>query len=193
MLFGDGIEHVLLGWGGLDGPAPIGASGLVRFDLATGRPDWSFAPPDDLRAIDDCYALNVAEDATWIYYYRCFDLVRIGRDGTTRRWKTETSGARALACDTDRTLLIGRYGERWNATLWRRATDRLEEPHNVTIALPDGSTPTARAFGRGDRILISDGPRWFAANLADILEDSSDDEAGADPGSPLDHIRHRHS
>jgi hypothetical protein len=190
VMFGDAIEHVLVdrlnrawvgyfdeglfgnfGWDFGEGRVLLGPSGLVRFDLGIGKPDWSFTADGTVRAIYDCYALNVADDAVWLYYYDAFDLVRIDRDGSMRRWSTETRGARALAIGTDRTLLVGGYGDKhWEATLWSRAEVALENPCRVALALPDGSPPEGRAFGRGDRLYVWDGPRWYSSSINDIAE-----------------------
>jgi hypothetical protein len=142
-LFGDAIAHVLVdgfnqAWVGYsdegvfgnfewdygEGPIPLGPSGLVRFDVAAGKPNWSFEADKRDQMIADCYALNVARDATWVYYYTAFDLVRIDLGGAVRRWSTETRGARAVVCGPSRTLLIGRYGEPWEATVWEREATR---------------------------------------------------------------------
>lgn len=88
------------GWGGQGAP-PIGATGLVHFDRfdAHGAKQWEFHPPPGLNVMFDCYALNVASDVVWAYYYTEFPLVRITPDGRTRGWRSEVPGATAFATD----------------------------------------------------------------------------------------------
>ena len=48
---------------------PLGASGLVCFDLE-GQIRWRFRPPDGFDSIADCYALNaVSPSEVYVYYY----------------------------------------------------------------------------------------------------------------------------
>jgi hypothetical protein len=86
-LLGDGIGN--FGWGGPDGPEPFGAAGLLRADAA-GIVQWRYEPPEGLGTIDDCYALNVADDATWAYYYSDPPLVHVGLDESITAWSTES-------------------------------------------------------------------------------------------------------
>jgi hypothetical protein len=121
-----------------------GTSGRARYRSALpGSSDSTLvqeSPTADtsVQAIDDCYALNVADDAVWLYYYMAFDLVRIDHHGSMRRWSTETRGSDALVIGIDRTLFIGGYGGKLReATLWSRAEAALRES-------PPGSTRAPR-------------------------------------------------
>jgi len=183
-MFGDGIEHVHVdaedrawvgyfdegvfgnfGWGRGAGPEPIGSSGLNRFDLDTGELVWSFEPPPGSDFIADCYALNVATDAVWIYYYTDFDLMRIAADGSVRRWRTQTSGAHALAVDGARALLVGSYGKPLSATLCRLSNASVTAISKVDIRHADGRVPSGKVVGRGDALYAVEGPRCFGASL----------------------------
>ncbi|MCE6996569.1 hypothetical protein LZG04_17425 [Saccharothrix sp. S26] len=100
-VFGDGVNHVATtptgqawvaysdegvygnyGWGGQGTAAPVGTSGLVRFDPALKRA-WSYPLDGDFDAIDDCYSLNVAGETAWACYYSDFPVVRVDGDRVT--------------------------------------------------------------------------------------------------------------
>ena len=217
IMFGDGIEHVQVdrdgkawvgyfdegifgnfGWGEPGGPASVGSSGLNRFDLSSGEVDWSFEPPPGADTIADCYALNVANDATWVYYYTDFDLIRIDHDGSMRRWKTGWSGARAIAVDGTSALLIGAYGEPISASVRRLSEDELTHPRQVVLDRSDGRLPAGQLVARGDKVYEADGSRWFAASIGDLSgngQSRKDATAnGVDDGPPwVDHVRERHT
>lgn len=126
----------------------------------------------------DCYALNVAEDEVWVYYYTDFDLIRIDLDGSMRRWATGWSGGRAIATDGTRVLLIGSYGDPTSASVRRFSGDELIDPQPVVLELSDGRSPPGQVIARGDRLYAADGPHWFAGSIGDI----SDERVSA--GSP---------
>lgn len=217
IMFGDGIEHLQvdrsgkawvgyfdegvygnLGWGNPGGPAPIGWTGLNRFDLSTGVLDWSFEPPRDGDVIDDCYGLNVAAEAVWVYYYGAFDLARINPDGSIRRWTTGWPGARALAVDGSAVLLIGAYGEPLSASLRRFGEDELTDPRPVVLDRSDGRLPAGQLLARDDRVYLADGPRWFAASLGDLVDSVESGQNASRLESPpatswSDHVRERHT
>lgn len=188
---GDGVEHVRVartghvwvgyfdegvygnyGWGGGDGPTPLGAPGLVRFspDL---EPDWRYPSHVDQPwgPIDDCYALNVAGDTAWACYYSDFPVVRIAA-GTVTSWRnTIAQGVRALAVADGTVALCGGYGsDRDVLVLARLDHDRLHKLAEYRLVLPDGSPlpATTRITGRGaDLHLIDDGD-WYRLDLDDL-------------------------
>ncbi len=144
-------------------------AGLCQFD-GSGRLMWSFSPPEGGEGIDDCYALNIADDAVWTYYYGSYDLVRIGRDGTSRRWTTSTVGAGIVACDERRVLTLGAYGPdqpRDLCQIWDLGPEALERPRPV-VAFPFLERLTRQVFARGRIIYFIDGAYVFRGDIRDI-------------------------
>ncbi len=183
--FGDGIEDVQstmrgeiwvsyfdegifgnYGWGAAEGSHPIGASGLVRFD-ERGVRLWKFAPPEPFDGIDDCYALNVTDDAVWAYYYSSFPLVRIGPDEVVTAWRTQISGARAFATDGDRVLFYGGYAEARERCVLGRLTDGAVAGMILCrLIFPSGEPlQGARVVGRGPELHVFAGTDWFSVDV----------------------------
>ncbi len=186
---GDGIEHVLVGgdgdvwvgyfdegvygnygWGGVSGPAPLGSSGLVRFsaDLA---PVWHYPShvDDEWGAIDDCYALNVDGDTAWACYYSGFPIVRV-RDGEVTGWRNDVGGATALAVSGSRAALYGGYdGDRDRLVTGTLGAGRFTVDREHRVVLPDGRDmpPTAHVVGRGSRLHVVAGDRWYVLDVDD--------------------------
>lgn len=96
------------GWNG-PGPEPMGAAGLLAFS-ETGEPRFAYDPEAaGTDMICDAYALNVgAEGEVWLYFYTEFPIVRIA-NGSYRAWQHGIGGARALAVQGERVLLLGDY------------------------------------------------------------------------------------
>jgi hypothetical protein len=111
----------------------------------------------------DCYALNVADDATWACYYTDFPVVRIGPDRSTRGWRNTVSGAKALAVSRNHVLLWGGYQEhRSRCTLQRFGPEMLGKPRKISLLLPDGQPLTAGTIIGRDSILHAIvGTRWY--------------------------------
>jgi len=184
-VLGDGIKHVQTtaagdiwvgyfdegvygnyGWGNDPDSEPIGATGLVRFDRWGARL-WEYTPPAELGLIDDCYALNVTDAATWAYYYSDFPLVCMG-DGDTRVWRTEVSGAHAVAVDGTQVLFAGGYGaDADRVVLASLGAGRLEDTASCRLLLPSGElVPSGAAkVGRGPVMHVFVGKVWYQANL----------------------------
>ncbi len=183
---GDGIEHVQTagggsiwtgyfdegvygnyGWGAPDGPAPIGAPGIVRFS-PTLDVEWTF-PVEDLEPIDDCYALNVAGEDAWACYYSSFDIVRI-RDGVVRSWGNEVEGARAIVVSDDSIALFGGYGkDRDRLVIGRLEDDDLEVTTTTRLTMPNGRPlpQDAVVIGRGEELHALVGLEWLTWSLVD--------------------------
>ncbi len=107
---GDGIEHLRTtstgnvwvgysdegiygnyGWGGIDGPDPIGSSGIVCFTSHLEKV-WEYSHGNGSPGpIDDCYAMNVDGESVWAYCYSDFPIVRI-ENGSVRAWTNEVAG-----------------------------------------------------------------------------------------------------
>jgi hypothetical protein len=130
-VLGDGIAHVLAtstgqvwagyfdegifgnyGWGKPGTAEPVGASGIVEFSSGL-EPMWHHPgiAAGPWGPVDDCYALNVADQCTWACYDAGFPVVRI-RDGTLTGWHNDITGVRALAAGGSRAALFGGYGPR---------------------------------------------------------------------------------
>lgn len=89
---------------------PLGASGLVGWD-GDGAIRYRYSPPAGTDAILDCHAINVADDATWCYYYTDFPLVRIEHGRETGVWRPEVRGAHGFAVGSGYALFGGGYGD----------------------------------------------------------------------------------
>jgi len=155
------------GWGaGGETPAPVGAAGLVRFD-ADGTRMWEFATPAGVGPIDDCYALNVAADAAWAYYYSDFPLARVGAGDEVRAWSTPVAGACAVAVGGDHALLLGGYsaaGERCVVCAFDGA--QLRPVDEFRLKLPRRSRTIV---GRGPLLHVFDDRAWYALDVRDVV------------------------
>lgn len=190
--FGDGIEHVLTtrtgkiwvgyfdegvygnyGWGHNGAPAPIGATGLVRYSIAL-QPEWQY-PADDEHGsgpISDCYALNIDGESAWACYYTDFPVVRI-QDGTVAGWQNAIAhGARALAVSDTYVGLYGGYGPDRDRLVVGRMTGNngVVKVSEHRLVLPDDSPvpPSARVVGRGAELHLLIDRDWYRFDLAQI-------------------------
>ena len=175
----DAFEHLLVDrddqiWvgyfdEGVFGGREYSQAGLCRFD-GSGRLAWSFSPPEGGKPIYDCYALNIANDAVWVYYYDSYDLVRIDHRGATRRWATPIVGAGIVACDESRVLALGGSAKgqpRDLCQIWELGQNRLESPRPV-VTFPFLERLTNRVFARGPLVFFVDGPRVFRGDIRSI-------------------------
>jgi hypothetical protein len=180
---GDGIEHVLTtpsgmiwigyydegvygnyGWG-TPGPAPIGASGIVRFDTELQQ-DWQFLPPDGARWISDCYALNVDGETAWSTYYTDFPVVRIA-DSDVTSWPGPGTSAHALMVAGTRCALID------GTELPRILVGDLNHGpfQRRLLTGPDGQRLPRRTrfVARGpDLHVLTDTATWYRLTLDDV-------------------------
>jgi hypothetical protein len=146
------------GWGG-PGPAPIGRSGLARFDADLNM-TWEYPRTETIPPIDDFEALNVATDV-WACYYSDYPLARI-QDGSVRTWRTGLTSASALLVDDDRVAFFGSQ-----ATFGRIEGDNLRVTGNAPLALPrDASARGTQLIGQGPKlnVLTPDGT-WYVGDL----------------------------
>jgi hypothetical protein len=100
---------------------PLGATGLVAWrvvgDAVDGSTDtgsealYRYSPPAGTEAMTDCYAINVADDATWCYYYTGFPLVRIEDGRESGVWKPSVQGSHGFAVGDGYALFGGGYGD----------------------------------------------------------------------------------
>lgn len=125
LLLGDGIQSVQTTsdghiwtsffdegiFGNFGWQEPVGASGLVAWDSA-GTKLYEFQPTEELEAICDCYALNVATDEdVWFYYYTQFPLVHLQRQEIKAFWEMPIGGSDAFAISKGHALFRGGYKE----------------------------------------------------------------------------------
>ena len=176
MVLGDAIEHMLVDkldrvWVGYFDEGVFGnsiaSSGLVRFDLTTGEPDWSFHPPEGSDFIADCYALNIDGDTAWMVYYTDFDLFRIDSDGQTHRWRADAGPVGLIGCDGSQ-VLLGTIGDRGGSTLWTLANETLADLRFLRVRIEGDDILEGVAFGRGSTIHAIDETTWYAASMSDI-------------------------
>jgi hypothetical protein len=159
-------------WGGFDGSDPPAWSGFLSTD-ADGRILWRYRPPPGLAQVDDCYAINVAEDATWAYYYSDFPLVRVGNDGKVSTWQTGVSGARAFAISPRHVLFSDAYWKRRSDGVLCEFGERDLEAHRNISLLRPGGAPLERpdvVVGRGPILHAFDGPRWYQLDVRELLD-----------------------
>ncbi|MEU8118704.1 hypothetical protein AB0C21_08335 [Spirillospora sp. NPDC049024] len=186
----DGIEHVFTtgtghvwvgyfdegvygnyGWGGPDGPAPIGSCGLARFspDLEIDR-RFPYPPDNPWGAISDCYALNVDADTAWTCYYTHFPIVRV-HDGELTGWDGDGEAAHALITDGSRIALYGGYGpDRDRLIAGRLTDDQMRSTGEHRVVLPNGHRlpKEARVIGRGPDLHILTSADWYRLDLSDV-------------------------
>lgn len=124
-LLGDGIEDVqttsdgriwtsyfdegIFGNYGWHNTQPTGLSGLILWDKF-GEKLYEFSPVDSLEFMDDCYALNVANnDEAWCYYYSQFPLIKIQNQIIKHIWETDLGGSDRFAVWENHVLFRGGY------------------------------------------------------------------------------------
>ena len=161
------------GWGEPGGAPPIGASGLVRFD-SHGTVQWEYRPPQHVDGIAHCYALNVEDDATWIYYYESFPLVRIARDGAVRAWDTRfNAGAHALAVAPPVLVFYGGHmDEEGRLIVCKLVGDRVEQVARADTVVPrarDGKRAT-NVVGRGPQLHALVENIWYRLDVRDLRD-----------------------
>lgn len=170
---GDGIQHVQTdvsgriwvgyfdegvcgnyGWGGSDGPEPLGSAGLVCYDQ-TGKPTWKF-PSSNLHSILDCYALNVSGDCVWACTFTDFPIVRIDGRGEVRAWQTDLRGPTQLVIAENAVVVFGGYGAHaTDCVLLKLGKDRAEAVADIKLLLPDSvDLKEARVIGRGEIVHV---------------------------------------
>jgi hypothetical protein len=177
---GDGVQHLRstpsgqvwigysdegiygnFGWG-TPGPAPIGRSGLARFDRDLDV-SWEFPAEGTTPRIDDCEALNVDHDV-WTCYSSDFPLVRIDGDQVTT-WPTGLDTVSAVLADQTRVALVGAQ-----TTVAELNGDNLQVTSTQHLALPpDAEAAGSQLIGQGSILhaLTPDG-LWYVTDL-DIL------------------------
>lgn len=158
------------GWGEPGGPEPIGAAGLLRFD-SNGNREWEYKPPRSFEHIADCYALNVAHDATWAYYYTHFPLVRVASDNSIEAWRTPVDGASAFALDRSKIIFYGGYAdERDRCLLAEFSVSRgIRNIAPIRLALPgDVQLKSDRIIGRRSTLHALADNVWYQIDVREL-------------------------
>jgi len=128
---------------------------------------WDHEAPAGFDRIDDCYALSVARDGVWCYYYTDFPIARIDSDLRVRCWNTKLSGARTLAAAAQKVLLYGGYGDRGTECHLLA----LEDGHarlgaEVLLAVPREIDLTGDwVIGRDKQLHVFLGDDWYVFSL----------------------------
>ncbi|HLJ88123.1 MAG TPA: hypothetical protein VKZ53_14975 [Candidatus Angelobacter sp.] len=166
---GDGIEHVQADssgrvWVGYFDEGVLGRfgeNGLVCYD-STGKKLWEFQRPEGVGPIDDCYSLNVSDEAVWTCYYSEFPVVCIDPSYSVTAWETDFGGAKALAVCGDLVLIYtGRKGKKNECRLVRLREGRAEDIADVALRLPGGLDSTEiTVIGRGKSLNVFVGDEW---------------------------------
>ncbi|MEW9533132.1 hypothetical protein [Microbispora sp. NPDC049125] len=156
------------GWGG-PGPEPIGSPGLIRFTPDLGVA-WRYPYDGEFGAISDCYALNVAGEGVWAYYYTDFPIVRI-RSAVVAGWSTEVHGAHALVVADGRVVLVGGYGEdRHRLVAGSIQGEALSTDRPARLVMPNGRPVprTATVLGRGSELHVVVGQSWLKLGFEEL-------------------------
>jgi hypothetical protein len=156
---------------------PPGAYGIDRF--RTDGTIWWSPNPGFKSPIYDCYAMTVAHQGVWLYYYSDFPIVHVAFDGTWRQWRNDkVRGASIVAADRDLIVLLGGYGvpgfrdESGTGALLRLSENgraevlhRFELDPTMKAALNNGC-----AFARGRHVHFIDGNTWTVMTVQDFAD-----------------------
>ena len=175
---GDGIEDVQATrdgqlWisyfdEGVYGGTELSHQGLNCFGVCGQRLFGFGDARGTLSPIDDCYALNVANDRdAWLFYYSGFPLVHL-RDRKVKAVyePPEMIGSHAFAVQGLRFLFLGGYTHK-KRIFWRDESRKLQ----VELDLRDGKGEPIgwqRARGRGADLFLLDGPKVWRLSLDEI-------------------------
>jgi hypothetical protein len=165
---GDGIEHVQatssgeiwIGYfdEGVFGRGELGRSGLVCLN-DQGEPllrYWKdIAEPNELPGIDDCYALNVAnEDLVWTSYYSDFPLIKLRNKRLDEVWRDfPTKAVKSFAVNDDHLLMVAAYRKEtllYSVDLAKRSLDEIQ-----LLDLDGNPILFDCSFGRGSLLFFA--------------------------------------
>ena len=159
---------------GVFGGSEIASSGVVRFDAA-GAVQFRYselAQRHNLPLIDDCYAMNLVNGATWIYYYSAFPLVKIENDDVAAIWKdVGVNGARAFAVAEDEALFAGSYDDHYSVFRFSLSDSRIEKLSPVDESgqpLPRSNPISPTWFARGSRLYFRSSDTLFCCDSMDF-------------------------
>lgn len=186
---GDGIEHlkiddaghVWVGWFdegvfGNEGWVVPGlkwspsAYGLVGF---TDEGEVVAGEAELPGGISDCYALNVIGECAFACTYTEFPIISVSAGRSSRSWKTDLRGPRALAISWPYVLAAGGYAEDGNRIAVLRMSERGgEQLAEWRLPVVAGHPSGADLFdGRGDTLHIVHDGVWRRWRVEDFLGD----------------------
>jgi hypothetical protein len=156
---------------------PLGISGINRF-RTDGTVSWFPDPPFD-SPIDDCYAMTVAQDGVWLYYYSDFPILHVPFDGVLRQWRNDAiRGASLIAAQGNQAVLLGGYqAERDTGALLRLGADGRSvvlRRFRLDPALRDAMSE-GFACARGGEIHFVVDDVWTIRSVTDIAAELSRD------------------
>ena len=166
------------GWGGPDGPEPIGAPGLVKFS-PDGEVRWAHDTREAVAlgySIDDCGALNVRDGEVWCCFYgdhaggeATYPVLRIAGDDETV-WRTPLWLVDAIAVEGD---VITGISNAPNEPYWvtsvrlgDSSASKIAEVELAAFGILPGH-PDA-IMGRGSRLHVVKDGRWLSLTAEDV-------------------------
>ncbi|MGW7402272.1 hypothetical protein ACWGI9_00745 [Streptomyces sp. NPDC054833] len=180
---GDAIEHLLtdesgnLWVGHFDEGVfddPLSAPG-VRCWSSTGTPLWQCGRLPGGGTFVECYALNVAATATWVYPYTDFPLLEVRNGLPVRVRSTPVGDARGVTVHGGRVAFFGGYDDERDRLVLGGLTDTAVEPLvEGRLLRPDGTRfgpgQTLRVVSRGSRLYVQEMPfaEWGLFDLGGV-------------------------
>ncbi|MFE3189425.1 hypothetical protein ACFXHA_10480 [Nocardia sp. NPDC059240] len=159
------------GWGRNGTPEPIGASGLLAFDLQL-QPEWRYRSPENIGPITDCYALNAVDETVWASYYTDFPIVSVA-DGQVTAWNNQITGAAHLLVAPDHTMALvgGSPGQGNRISAGRLGPSSFDVTNQYRLTMPDGSEPPREThlIGRGQSLHAIVNDRWYRLDLDTLI------------------------
>jgi len=149
------------------GPVLIGGAGLNCFDR-TGALIWQHDQTE--RQINECAALNVADDATHFFFADDFDLGTVSGAFATSYCKINLKNSHRFAISPTRVLFIGGHRSSLGAAyLFSLDAAGAVGPQKCSLMAPGGQIlKRGRAVGRGSRLHLFTRTDWYSVDLADI-------------------------
>ena len=157
------------GWGN-PGPRPVGQPGLACFD-DSGNILWTFEDSGSMGRIDDVYALNVAGDNAFFYFYSDFLLGRANRQQEVKFYQPQLSGCKWFAINNQQAVFSGAYGDPVHQAfrLPRDKDGTLGKSEKILLKLPDCQLPSnSTIFARDDSIHFCNEVGWYRLGLDEI-------------------------
>ncbi len=149
---------------------PLGASGLVAWNR-DGEAVYHYSPPAGTDMMTDCYAINVADDATWCYYYTQFPLVRIEHGRETGVWKPAVQGSHGFAVGGGYALFGGGYADYDHIQLFA-LRDAGSSERVASFALTDEHgrrLPGHNVVGRGQSLYLRNDDAIYRFDIGTAL------------------------
>ncbi|WP_134684386.1 hypothetical protein [Brevibacillus migulae] len=182
-LLGDGIQDLAVNsdgtiwtsyfdegvFGNYGWDKPVGSAGLLAWNMAGEK---RFAYDGEAGTIEDCYALNAANDHdTWFYFYSDFHLVRLTDFRVTANYECPIQGSDGFAVYDQWFLFRGGYGKRDVYTLFSLSDKgRLVKKKELVFVDQAGSPITAsQVYCRGRYMLLLDKYILYLIDLKELV------------------------